>query len=510
MDVTDEVHFDGWTLHRRAGELVRDGARTRLQGQPLRVLEALLECPGEVVTREQLIARLWPSGVVDYDTALNSAVRRLRTALDDHAETPRYIETLPRRGYRFVGQLEPPAVTRIHGALQAPVPPAQTERPASRRGSRWPLAAAAALALFAVFVALTRSADSPGAPVAAAEAPADARVEELYTRARFLFQRRAPGDVGRAREHFEKALRLDPNHARAWAGLAGTHWIDTVEGRVAPEAGLAKLRDAAERAQALDPQLAEAQLRLANYRWAVGDRAGQKVHLEEALRLEPDSPAVLSTLASLAAGEGRLDEAVDLQRRAVSASPLSQVDRYNLASILYLAGRLDEAMAEMLSLRELHPAMTRNGDLLGFILVLEGDYGEALAVADALSDEADRLEIRAMALHALGRDAESDAALGALAQVSRSEPLRMAAVHAFRGERDAAFDWLEAASVLAGSKPWISRSRRVIWLAPFSPMFEPLHVDPRWRAWVESIALDSRPVRVSGARRAPGREGNIE
>ena len=78
MASAGEVRFDGWTLRPATGELLRDGVKVRLPVQPLRLLEELLTHPGEVVTREQLIARLWPRGVVDYDTALNTAVRRLR------------------------------------------------------------------------------------------------------------------------------------------------------------------------------------------------------------------------------------------------------------------------------------------------------------------------------------------------------------------------------------------------------------------------------------------------
>lgn len=103
-----EYRFDGWTLSTQSGELLKDGRRIRLQSQPLFILEELLTQPGRLVTRAQLIARLWPKGVIDFDTALNSAVRRLRGALGDHAETPRYIETVPRRGYRFIGTLESP------------------------------------------------------------------------------------------------------------------------------------------------------------------------------------------------------------------------------------------------------------------------------------------------------------------------------------------------------------------------------------------------------------------
>ena len=89
-----------------SGEISRDGNTHRLQDQPLQILDELVKHPGEVVSREQLIARLWPTGVVEFDTGLNSAMRKLRIALGDDAETPRYIETLPRKGYRFIGRID--------------------------------------------------------------------------------------------------------------------------------------------------------------------------------------------------------------------------------------------------------------------------------------------------------------------------------------------------------------------------------------------------------------------
>ncbi len=101
-----EIRFDGWTVNFDSGEISRDGNTHRLQDQPLQILDELVTRPGEVVTREQLIARLWPKGVVEFDTGLNSAMRKLRIALGDDADTPRYIETLPRKGYRFIGRIE--------------------------------------------------------------------------------------------------------------------------------------------------------------------------------------------------------------------------------------------------------------------------------------------------------------------------------------------------------------------------------------------------------------------
>jgi TolB-like protein/DNA-binding winged helix-turn-helix (wHTH) protein/tetratricopeptide (TPR) repeat protein len=102
-----KFRFDGWVLDPESGDLERSGTRVRLQEQPALVLRELITHAGSVVTREHLIALLWPKGVVDFDTGVNTAIRKLRSALGDTAETPRYIETLPRRGYRFIGSVDP-------------------------------------------------------------------------------------------------------------------------------------------------------------------------------------------------------------------------------------------------------------------------------------------------------------------------------------------------------------------------------------------------------------------
>src|SRR5271166_787073 len=98
------TRFGVFELDRRSGELRKAGTRIRLQDQPLKVLTALLERPGEVVTREELQRLIWPKeSFGDFDHALSVAVGKLRTALNDSPDVPRFIETLPRRGYRFIG-----------------------------------------------------------------------------------------------------------------------------------------------------------------------------------------------------------------------------------------------------------------------------------------------------------------------------------------------------------------------------------------------------------------------
>jgi len=98
------LRFDAYELNVRAGELYKNGRKIRLQVLPLRILAILLELRGQVVTRDELRERLWsPDTFVDFGHSLNTAIRKLRRALNDEAEKPRFIETLPRRGYRFVG-----------------------------------------------------------------------------------------------------------------------------------------------------------------------------------------------------------------------------------------------------------------------------------------------------------------------------------------------------------------------------------------------------------------------
>src|ERR1700746_2492432 len=99
----------------RAGELRKQGVRVKLQEQPFHVLTVLLERPGEVVTREELRNQNWPPDTfVDFDNSLNTAINRLREALGDSADNPRFIETLPRRGYRLIAPIESvPAVRTV-------------------------------------------------------------------------------------------------------------------------------------------------------------------------------------------------------------------------------------------------------------------------------------------------------------------------------------------------------------------------------------------------------------
>src|SRR5580698_7528372 len=106
------IRFGPYEVNVESGDLRKFGYRIKLQPKSFLVLQALLEVPGEMVTREQLKTRLWPENTfVEFEASLNVAVRRLREALSDEAQGPAYIETVPKHGYRFIGVLETPALT---------------------------------------------------------------------------------------------------------------------------------------------------------------------------------------------------------------------------------------------------------------------------------------------------------------------------------------------------------------------------------------------------------------
>jgi Tol biopolymer transport system component/DNA-binding winged helix-turn-helix (wHTH) protein len=145
------LRFENFEVDLRSGELRKAGVKLKFGGQPFQVLSILLEQPGEVVTREELQKRLWPNTFVDVDHNLNTAINKIREVLGDSAESPRFVETLPRRGYRFIGELERPAGPVVEPAVE-PVVRVEPDRGwHSRRG--WLKIAAGVLAILVVALA---------------------------------------------------------------------------------------------------------------------------------------------------------------------------------------------------------------------------------------------------------------------------------------------------------------------------------------------------------------------
>src|SRR5580704_5045415 len=152
-DPPRRLRFGVFEVDLRTGELTKRGARVRLQGQPFQVLAALLERPGELVTREELRGKIWPRTIVDFDHGLNKAISKIRDALGDSGEKPRFVETVPRRGYRFladVAVIEDPGASSAGAEGAASVDPTAVDRPAGP----WRLRRAGTLAAVGAAVVL--------------------------------------------------------------------------------------------------------------------------------------------------------------------------------------------------------------------------------------------------------------------------------------------------------------------------------------------------------------------
>jgi DNA-binding winged helix-turn-helix (wHTH) protein len=226
------VRFGVFEADLRAGELRRNGVRVRLQDLPFRALTLLLSRPGEVITREEFRQTLWPSDIfVDFEQGISSAVMRLRDALRDSADNPVFIETIERRGYRWIGPIQ----------RQEPLPEGPREKeskedhgtlPASEQRSnplRWRMMAYVLPLLALLFAAWIFHPGQRDAKASGKSSPAGARTlhqaanreaEDFYLKGRFYWNKRTPESLNQALEAFTQAIAHDPNYSDAYVGLA--------------------------------------------------------------------------------------------------------------------------------------------------------------------------------------------------------------------------------------------------------------------------------------------------
>lgn len=476
--------FGDFTLDTRTGELVRDGTRLPLRDQPLQLLLALLEQPGELVTREQLIGRLWEPGTfVDFDRGLNKAINHLREALGDSAEHPRFIETLPRKGYRFIGKL-----------LEDPYPsePATPHSPPAKRKMLWLAIPAAVLVVTVAFAGnlgeirtrimnrlhpgpprissiaviplenlsgdrdqeyfaegltdqlitnlaklgstrvvsrasiLRYKGTKQSIPEIGRELDADAIIEGtvtrsgnrmritaqliqvatdmhlwaeayeqnmsealdlqnrvatdiahkvgivirplelagpvnpqaygLYLKGRYYFYQYSSRGWQQAIDHFRQAIAVDPNFAPAYSGLADAYLVAGAYGMFTPHEALTQGKAAAQKALALNDNLASAHYALATaYTWYDWDWANAEKEFQRALSLNPDDALGRNWYGGYLSLLGRHNEAVEQHERARQLEPFSSIINANLARALYWGRRYDEAIAQARRTLDLDP-----------------------------------------------------------------------------------------------------------------------------------------------------------
>jgi TolB-like protein/Flp pilus assembly protein TadD len=273
----------------------------------------------------------------------------------------------------------------------------------------------------------------------------DPEAYALHLQARQLGQQNTIEAYKQSDALYRKLLAIDPRYAPAWNGLAGNFINESSLGLLPNKEGFAQAREAAMKALAIDPGYAPAHARLG---WIAmtgdNDLAGAAKHGERALALDPANQGVLASSAVLLWSLGRVDEALALDEAVVRADPVNVNALFNLGADQRMAARLDAAIATLRTVQSLSPSRGSVHAQLGNALLLKGDAQGALAEIGQETLDVFKMIGLPMAYHALGRKADSDAALAALiAKYEKDSPYNIAYVYAFRGEADLAFAWLD-------------------------------------------------------------------
>jgi DNA-binding winged helix-turn-helix (wHTH) protein/tetratricopeptide (TPR) repeat protein len=369
MAAETELQFDGWTVNRVSGEIAREGRASRLPQQPLRMLLELADHPGAIVTREQLVKVLWPGGIVDFDNGLNVAVRKLRVALDDVGDTPRYIETLPKVGYRFIA---------MSGSVAPAPPPKRVSSPIALVLTFAALAAAIAGGWW-----WTRT-GAPDPKVAAAAGTAkpkhtpSVRALELYLEG---IRQRSRRDINAnkfAIENYQAALKEDPNYPQAWAALGESYSSSVIRQMMPPAEGVPKARAAALRSIALDDGAVEGHALLGEiYLDHDRDFAAADKEFKRALEINDRSSRLWHHIAMWHAHQGHVEEALAAVRRSREIEPMTLLYSGNYALILYSARRYDEAIEFLKPIVAGNPGFTQARSVLARAMMATGDLAGA-------------------------------------------------------------------------------------------------------------------------------------
>ena len=317
---------------------------------------------------------------------------------------------------------------------------------------------------------------------------------QLYLQGRFYENRHSEKSAREALAAYQQAVELDPGFALAWAGVAGTRvWLcafATEGGLKSFDANLSSAREAAARALAIEPDLPEALLARASietnfdFNW---NAAAQT--LGKALELAPADPNIVIAAGNLEIARGNMDRGIELYRKAVDLDPVNPTARAFLAFNLAATKRFAEARAEYPRVVELNPAAPWAHAGLGLACLLEGKFEEAVAATEGEAGEWARLLIVACARWGEKKIPEADAALAMLTKdFAETAAYQIAEVHAYRGDKGKAFEWLERARRQHdGGLPSLRKD----------PLLTNLYDDPRWNAFLRTMGLADDQLTIS-------------
>jgi TolB-like protein/Tfp pilus assembly protein PilF len=315
----------------------------------------------------------------------------------------------------------------------------------------------------------------------------DAEAYELYLRGRFLLSNLDAASFAKARDYFQEAVQRDPGFARAWSGLADAYDHLAGQSALPSDEAYPRARAAAERALALDPELAEAHASLARaLAWYFWDTEAAERHFRRAIELDPSDAAAHQGYAEYLRNLGRFDEALAEVQRAQELDPLTAYSHVERGIILYFAGRYDEALEQYRRLLHATPAANYTNIFVAMVQLQKGEHAAALASLQRMDPEErqpDALGVRGVVHARAGRPGEARrmlARLDELAAERRVPAFPRAAIHIHLGEHDRALHLLEQA---VAERSWHVRMLKM------EPLFAPLRPHPRFQTLLQEVGL---------------------
>jgi TolB-like protein/cytochrome c-type biogenesis protein CcmH/NrfG len=309
---------------------------------------------------------------------------------------------------------------------------------------------------------------------------ADPKAYALFLQARQMQRQLTPEGLAQAVALSQQALAIDPNLAAVWNNLAECYAVQSDFGLRTNEEGYSLAREAAKKAVAADPNSALGYALLGGVASAYdNDLQAAANNFEHALALEPTNTDIITEAMRFARGLGRPQQVIRLGEYVVAHDPVNTLAHATLGGSYARAGRYDEALASLQTSLRLAPGRSLAHYTMGVILLAKNDPKAALAEMLQEPAESWHLDGLALSYHALGRHAESDAALAELIKKYEKEASwNIAYIHAFRGEADEAFKWLDKAAVYRD--PGLS-------LTAMQWLFANIQQDPRWLPFLRKI-----------------------
>jgi DNA-binding winged helix-turn-helix (wHTH) protein/tetratricopeptide (TPR) repeat protein len=392
----------------RSGELRKNGTKVKIQERPFRALRVLLSRPNEVVSREDLRQALWPDGVfVDFDHGISSAMNRLRDALGDAADNPIFIETVERRGYRWIAPIQT-AAPLTHASVEPPPEPPlasaqeSTSTPASDVStsptplepvSRWAWALPALTLIFAVWLFRSSHLGTHANALNASSAARlpdktvhDPTAQELYLRGRFYWNKRTPDDLNKAVDYFTQSIVHDSSYAPAYVGLADCYNLLREYTMMPASEAYPRALAAARKAEELDPKSSAAHASVA-FALAFGMRDARTAEDEfrQAILLDPSNATAHHWFATFLISEQRCPESIHEIDRAEALDPTSRSILADRGIVLAACGRKTEAMTLLRQIETTEPDFVSPHRYLKTMYLEDGDYPAYLAESEEMA-----------------------------------------------------------------------------------------------------------------------------